>query len=132
MKANKEIAISLVLKLNKKFLVAFFKSLDHFVVSLFLLITFDPILDDFVRFQTNSEIQDGGPRWPPFRNDYAIMTSLHHDADVKGDIFETYNLPSKSRWHSFYILGVTKESPRSEDQKKAGQNRVIGGLYSLI
>ena len=45
------------------------------MVFLFVLIDFDPILDDFLRFWTNPEIQDGGPRWPPFRNDYAIITS---------------------------------------------------------
>ena len=38
------------------------------MVFLFVLITFDPILDDFLRFWINPEIQDGGPRWPPFRN----------------------------------------------------------------
>ena len=36
---------------------------------------FEPILDGFWRIWTNPEIQDGGPRWPPFRTDYAIITS---------------------------------------------------------
>ena len=45
------------------------------MMSLFVLITFDSVLSDFLRFWTNKEIQDGGPRWPPFRNDYAIITS---------------------------------------------------------
>ena len=65
------------------------------MVFLFVLIAFDPILDDFFRIWTNSEIQDGGPRWPPFRNDYTIITSSFHDADVKRDIFRrTMYLPS--------------------------------------
>ena len=70
-------SISLILKSNKSFFVAFFKSSEHFMVVLFLLITFELILDGFLRFWTNPEIQDGRPRWPPFRN----------DDDVKGDIF---------------------------------------------
>ena len=45
------------------------------MMFLFVLITFDSILGDFLRFWTNLEIQVGGPRWPPFRNDYAIITS---------------------------------------------------------
>ena len=64
-----KISISLILRLDKSFLV------DHFVVFLFVLITFDLILDDFFGFWTNPEIQDGGPRWPPFRNSYIIITS---------------------------------------------------------
>ena len=45
------------------------------MMFLFVLITFDTTLGDFLRFSTNPEIQDGGPRWLPFRNDYAIITS---------------------------------------------------------
>ena len=67
-----KISISLISKVKKSFLVAFFKSL---LVLLFVLITFDPILGDFLRFWTNPVIQDGEPRWPPFRIDYAIITS---------------------------------------------------------
>ena len=54
----------------------FFKSLDHFRMFLFVLIAFELILDSFLRFWKNPEIQDGGPRWPPFRNDYVIATIL--------------------------------------------------------
>ena len=53
----------------------FLKSFDHFMMFLFVSITFDPILDDFLRFWSNPEVQDGGPRWPSFRIDYAIITS---------------------------------------------------------
>ena len=70
-----KVSSSLILKLNKNFLEKFFKSLDHFVVFLFVLITFDLILDEFRGFWSNPKIQDGGPRWPPFRNDYPIITS---------------------------------------------------------
>ena len=80
------------------------------MMFLFVLITFDSILGDFLRFWTNPEIQDGGPRWPPFRNDYAIITSCDVIALGCGRQrrhFRTYYLPSTSRCHSFYILGVT-------------------------
>ena len=56
-------------------LVAFFKSLVRFMMCLFVLITLESILGDFLRFWTNPEIQDGGRRWPPFRNNYTIITS---------------------------------------------------------
>ena len=32
-------------------------------------------MDGFLMNWTNTEIQDGGQRWPPFRNDYAIIAS---------------------------------------------------------
>ena len=70
-----KISISLIKKFLKSFLVAVFKSLDRFMVFLFVLITFELILDGFWRIWNNPEIQDGGLRWPPFRNDYAIITS---------------------------------------------------------
>ena len=64
------------IKKEKSFLVAVFKSLDHFMVFLFVLITLEPILDGFLRIWANPEIQDGGPRWPTFRNDFTVMTSF--------------------------------------------------------
>ena len=67
--------LSYLKNFKRSFLVALFKSLDLFLLFLFVLITFEPILDDFLRIWTNPEIQDSGPRWPPFRNDYAIFTS---------------------------------------------------------
>ena len=56
---------------------------------LFVFITFDSILGGFLRAWTNPEIEDGGPRWPPFRITQLLrhVTSSPHDADVKGDIF---------------------------------------------
>ena len=73
------------------FLVVFFKCLDHFMVFLFVLITFESILDVFVLFclllllllllllcfeaLEKSRNPDGGRRWPPFRYDDAIITS---------------------------------------------------------
>ena len=42
-----KISISLILKVNKSFLVVFFKSLEHSMVFLFVLIIFEPILDSF-------------------------------------------------------------------------------------
>ena len=45
------------------------------MLFVFVLINFDSVLGDFLRSWTNPEIQDGGPRWPPFKNDYAIITS---------------------------------------------------------
>ena len=70
-----KISISLIKKIQKSFLVAFFKSLGHFMMFLFVFITLKPILHGFLRIWANPEIQDGGTKWLPFRNDYAIMTS---------------------------------------------------------
>ena len=70
-----KISISLSLKIKQRFSLAFFESLDQFMMFLFVLITFEPILDGFLRFWTNPEIQDRGPRWPPLRNGYDIITS---------------------------------------------------------
>ena len=102
------------------FLWHFFKVLDHFMMFLFVFITSDSILGDFLTFLTNPEIQDGGPRWSPFRNNYAIITSCDVIAlwcRRERRQFQTYCLPSKSHCHSFYILGVTQEGgnppPRS-------------------
>ena len=46
------------------------------MLFLFVLITFEPILDRFLTSWKNPEIQDGGPRWPPFRYDQALIISL--------------------------------------------------------
>ena len=132
-----KILISLSLKIKGSFLVAFFKSEDHFMMFLFVLITFDSILGDIMRFWTNPEIQDGGPRWPPLRNDYAIFTSCNIIASRcvrHRRHFRTYYLPFNSRFLSFYILGVTEgggpnpSPPVVEDQKKPGLNRVKGAV----
>ena len=55
-------------------------------------------------FWRNLEIQDGGPRWPPLKNDYLISTSC----DVVDPFcrrqrkeFSTYYLPTKPHCHSF-------------------------------
>ena len=45
-------------------------------------------MDGFLRINTNSDVQDGGPRFPPFRNDYAIITSSPHDADFEEDVYQ--------------------------------------------
>ena len=67
-----KISISLILKLNKSFRVAFLKVFRTFYG---VLIAFEAILVGLVRFWKNPEIQDGGPRWPPFKNDYVIVAS---------------------------------------------------------
>ena len=44
----------------------------------------------FEVFFLNPEIQDGGPRWPPFRHYDAIIrhvTSSPYDAELIGEIF---------------------------------------------
>ena len=58
------------------------------MVFLLILVTFKPILDDFLRFWKNPEIQDG--RHPDVY--YAFMTHLlrhmmssPHDSEIKGD-----------------------------------------------
>ena len=33
------------------------------------------------------EIEDGGPTWPPLKNDDVILPSSTHCADIKGDSF---------------------------------------------
>ena len=68
-----EILISLQSK-SKRFLVVFFKCLDHFMVVLFVLVILKPILDVFFfRFSKNPEIIDDISRWPPFRKDDTIF-----------------------------------------------------------
>ena len=49
-----KVSISLIKKNEKSSLLAFFNSLDYFMVFLFALITFEPILDGFLRIWTNS------------------------------------------------------------------------------
>ena len=96
-------------KLNKSFLIAFFKVLNHLMVFLFVLITFDPILDGFLGIWTNPEIQHALKIWPPFRKDYAFMTLCDIITSWYGcqrGHFQAYYLTSKSRCHSFYILGL--------------------------
>ena len=138
-----KISIPVIKKIKKSILAAFFKSLDRFMVFLFVFITFEPNLDGFRMIWTNPEIQDGGPRWPPFRNDYAIITSRDVTALGCGRQrrhFQTYYLPSKSHCDSFYILRVTEgcgicppppPPPVVEDQKKPGLNRVNDVLTGL-
>ena len=70
-----KISISLITKFKTKLSCNILKCLDHFMGFLLVLITLEPILDGFLRIWANPEIPDGGPRWPPFRNYYAIMTS---------------------------------------------------------
>ena len=56
------------------------------MVFSFVFITFEPISVGFFEvLEKNPEIQDGGSRWPPFRNDYQLLrhvTSSPHDVDV--------------------------------------------------
>ena len=58
------------------FLIRIFIVLDHYCERIFngyyqLLINFD----SFGGFWRNLEIQDGGPGWPPLKNDYVTPTS---------------------------------------------------------
>ena len=108
-------------RLNKSFLVAFFKSLDHFMVFLFVLITFEPILDGFLRIWTNPEIQDG-------RHSEMItqllrhVTSSPHNADVKGDIFRHTIYPASL---VVIVVGVTEGERNPPPGRKA---RSIGSI----
>ena len=47
------ISISFSLKIKQKLSCSIFKSLHNFMVFLFVLVTFEPILDGFWRFWTN-------------------------------------------------------------------------------
>ena len=97
----------LILKLNKSFLVTFVTSLDHFMVFLFVLITFELIKIAFF-------LGGGGgldKSRNPFRKDYAIITPcvvITSWCRRQRRHFQTYYLPSKSRCHGFYIVRVTR------------------------
>ena len=101
---------------------------------LFLLITFDFILGDFLRFWTNPEIQAGG--WDRRRSEMIAqllrhVTSSPHDADVKGDILRrTIYLPSLVV--IAFIFSELRRGGGFEEEKKPGLNRVKDGtaIYS--
>ena len=61
------------------------------MVFLFVLITFEPILDGFLRIWTNPEIQlmvdQDGRHSETITQLLRHVTPSPHDADVKGDIF---------------------------------------------
>ena len=96
------------LKIKQKLSCSIFlKSLDQFMVFLFVLITVDPILDNFFEVLDKSS----NPPWPPFRNDYSIIKSYDVITSWCGRQrrhFQTFYLPYKSTCHSLYILGVTE------------------------
>ena len=82
--------ISPILKLNKSFLVAFFKSLDHFMVFLFVLITFDPSMDDFLRFrqiQKSKMVDQDGCHSEMVTQLLRHVMSSPDEVDIKADIF---------------------------------------------
>ena len=56
-----KISISFSLKIKQKLSCSIFKSLDHSMMFLVVLITFEPILVGFLRFSTNTEMIDDGP-----------------------------------------------------------------------
>ena len=127
--------------IKQKLSCSIFKYLDRFMVFLFVLITFEPVLDGFLRFSTNPEIQDGGPRWAPLRNDFAIITTCDVITswwDFKGNIFRYTIYPPNlvvmafiSRSYEVGGGGGGKESaspPVVEDQNKPGVNRVNNPL----
>ena len=71
---------------KKSFLVAVFKSLDHFILFLFALITFDPIFDDFLRFGQiqKSKMADQDGRYSETISQLLRHVTLSPDyADVK-------------------------------------------------
>ena len=79
-------------------------------------------------FWRNLEIQDGGPRWPPLKNDDAIPTSCDVISSLCGrqeKQFSTYYLPAKSHGHSFNALEVPPPPPHHKAQgRKPRLNRV--------
>ena len=96
------------------------------MVFLFVLITFEPILDGFWRIWTNQEIQDGGPRWPHSEMITQLLrhvTSYPHDANVKGDIFRHTIYPPSLVVIAFIFSELRRGGgippPVIEDQKKA-------------
>ena len=106
------------------------------MVFLFVLSTFDPVLDNFWRFWTNPEIQDG-------RHSEMItqllrpVTSSPHDEDVKGDIFRRTIYPPSLVVVVFIFselrrgdweVGESAPSPFVEDQKKP----VLKGVNDIL
>ena len=92
--------------------------------------------DSFQGFWRNPEIQDGGPRWPPLKNDYVIPTScevINPFCGRQRKQFFTYYLPIKSYCHSFIGLevlrggggggGRNQPAPRLRNEKKPRLNR---------
>ena len=67
------ISISLCLNINQKLLIIIFKSLDYFMTHIFVLITFEAILDGFVLCfgQIQMADQDG-------RRSEIVMQLLRH------------------------------------------------------
>ena len=73
-------------------------------MCLFVLITFEPILDYFLKFWEKSRIQDGGLTWRHSDMITQLLrhaTSSPHDADAKGDILIHTIYPS-----SFAVIAV--------------------------
>ena len=73
---------------------------------LFVLITFDPILDSFGKIQKSKMADQDGHHSEMITQLLRHVRSSPHDADIKGDIFRPTIYPC---CHSFYILGVTKK-----------------------
>ena len=82
----------------------------------------------------DQEIQDGGPRWPPFIHNDSILrhvTSSPRGVDVIGDLFRRTIYPSSPGvLGSCYMLGVTEgregepASDRRGPRTEPGLNRV--------
>ena len=75
------------------------------MVFLFVLITFDPIIDSFGKIQKSKMADQDGHHSEMITQLLRHVRSSPHDADIKGDIFRPTIYP---RCHSFYILGRTK------------------------
>ena len=88
-------------------------------------------------FWSNIEIRDGGPKWPPLKNDDVISTSSAHFADLKDNSFRSTIYPKSLIVIVVNALEVLKGGggggaaaqilppfPRFRDEKKARLNRV--------
>ena len=76
----------------------------------------------------NLEIQDGGPGWPPLKNDDVIPTScdaLSPFYERQTKQFSTYYLLTKSHCHSFNALealkGGAESAPLSHPKAQGGK-----------
>ena len=99
----------------------FCESLAHFMAFLFVLVTFERILDGFMRFWTNPETQDGDQ---DSRHSEMVLlllrhvTSFPHNSNVKGDIFRHTMYPPRVVVIAFILSDLRKgeggdPSPRS-------------------
>ena len=82
-----KISISLCLKIKQKLSCSLFMSLDHFMMFLFLLVTFESILENEEN-QKSKMVDKDGHHSEMVMQLLRHVKSYLHNADVKGDIID--------------------------------------------